>query len=388
MEKYNKKCRFFDEKYACDTLTTENYYSCNECRFAQEYSKKILIIKLGAIGEVLRTTPILPALRKKYEQDILIYWMTNPESVNLLKNNPLIDKTLPYNPENTLRIQQEKFDILFALEIDTPSTLLANVINADQKFGYYFNDGATSCFNSGAEAYLETAFLNHAKINNRKTYQELISQACELHPYYNKEKPIFNLTKKEQEYKNRFLLKNNLSENNKILGINIGSADRWPSKFWNNEKIKQLIRKLSDYKIIILAGPNELNKQEQLIQDMQKEGIFLLKNNPKNTLNEFAAIISLCNTIICGDTMVLHMASSLNKKSIALFFVTSPWEVEDYNLTTKLISPLLEKYFYINHYIPELAESISIEQVLNALEELNQPNKNDKPEHRNSNPSI
>ena len=122
MTKWNKKCRFFNEKYACDTLSTENYKSCEECKFAQEYSKKILIIKLGAIGDVLRTTCILPALKKKYSSDILIYWMTNPESKDLLKNNPLIDKVFPYNLENVLRIQQENFDILFALEIDTPST--------------------------------------------------------------------------------------------------------------------------------------------------------------------------------------------------------------------------------------------------------------------------
>ena len=39
---WNKKCRFFNEKYACDTLATEDYQSCDECKFAQEYSKKFL----------------------------------------------------------------------------------------------------------------------------------------------------------------------------------------------------------------------------------------------------------------------------------------------------------------------------------------------------------
>ena len=130
--KYNEKCRFFNEKYACDTLASEGYKSCEECKFSQEYSKKILIIKLGAIGDVLRTTSILPALKKKYGEDILVYWMTNPESVDLLKNNHLVDKVLEYSYENTLRIQQEQFDILFALEIDTPSTLLANLIKANE----------------------------------------------------------------------------------------------------------------------------------------------------------------------------------------------------------------------------------------------------------------
>lgn len=371
--KWNKKCRFFDEKYACDTLSTENYQSCEECKFAQEYSKKILIIKLGAIGDVLRTTCILPALKKKYGLDTLIYWMTNLESVDLLRNNLLVDKILPYNTENILRIQQEKFDILFALEIDTPSTLLVNIVKANEKFGYFFEDGATSCFNKGAEPYLETVFLNHIKIKNRKTYQELISEACELRFYYNKEKPIFNLNQKHIEFSNQFKLDNNLSTEHKIIGINIGSADTWQSKFWNNEKIKQLIKKLYPrYKIIILAGPNEINKQEKLINEMKQEKIYLLKNNPKNTLDEFAAVVNICDSIICGDTMILHLASALNKKTIALFFATPPWEVENYEIINKITSPLLEKYFFINKYVDELANSISVEQVLNILENIEQ----------------
>jgi len=366
--KYNTKCRFFNEKYACDTLESEGYESCEQCKFSQEYTKKILIIKLGAIGDVLRTTIILPALKKKYGEDILIYWMTNPESADLLKNNPMVDKVLPYNPENTLRIQQERFDILFALEIDTPSTLLANTVNAHEKFGYYFNNGTTFCFNQGAELYLDTAFLHHIKIKNRKTYQELISQACELQEFYNKDKPIFNLNQKHMDFAEKFKLENNLIDKDIIIGINIGSADRWQNKFYHNEKIKQLIRNLKGCKILILAGPNEVEKQEKLITEMKQEGIPLLGNNPKNTLDEFAAVVNICNQIICGDTMVLHLASALNKKTVALFFTNSPWEVEDYELVKKITSPLLEKYFYVNEYVKELEESVPIEEVLKALE--------------------
>jgi len=374
--KWNKKCRFFNEKYACDTLSTENYKSCEECKFAQEYSKKILIIKLGAMGDVLRTTCILPALRKKYGQDILIYWMTNPESIDLLKNNSFIDKILPYNLENVLRIQQEEFNILFALEIDTPSTLLANLVKANEKFGYFFDNGTTTCFNKSAEDYLETAFLNHVKIKNRKTYQQLIIKTCELIPYYTRGKPIFNLTNKEIEFSNQFKLKNNIQEGDKVVGINIGSADRWASKFWNNEKIKQLIRQAKGYKIVILARPNEIKKQENLIRELKKEGIFLINNNPRNTLREFASVVNICDVIICGDTMALHLALALGKKIISLFFSTPGWEVEGYENITKLTSPLLEKYFFINQYVPELAESISIERVLKALDELNLLNSN------------
>lgn len=367
MTKWNSKCRFFNEKYACDTLVSENYTSCGECKFSQEYSKKILIIKLGAIGDVLRTTCILPALRKKFGYDIMIYWMTNPESVDLLKNNQFIDRILPYNTENVLRIQQEEFDILFVLEIDTPSTLLANVVDAKEKLGFYFDNGTTACFNASAMPYLETAFLQHVKLKNRRTYQELISDVCELGNFYEKERPILNLTIKEEQFKENFLRENNLSNNEKIIGVNIGSGGRWQSKFWGNERIKQLLRNLDGYRIILLAGPNEIGKQKEIVNDMKSEGKVLCWNNPNNSLNEFAALVDVCDIVVCGDTMVLHLASALNKKVVALFFVTPPWEIEDYGTTKKIISPLLDKYFFVNEYAEELANSISVEEVIQQI---------------------
>lgn len=369
--KWNKKCRYFDEKYACDTLTTENLESCEECKFANEYSKKILIIKLGALGDVLRTTCILPALRLKYGEDIMIYWMTDLSGVELLKNNQFIDRILPYNNESIMRVGQEKFDILFSLEIDTPATLIANLVNAEKKFGYYFDDGTTSCFNKSSEEYLSTAFLNHIKINNKKTYQELISKACELQDYYNKDRPIFNLSDKDKKYGRLFKLRNDIRDEDKIIGINIGSSGRWESKFWKNDKIKELIRGLEGHKIILLGGSMEAEKQSKLIEDMEMEGIKLMSNDPKNSIGEFASIVNMCEVIICGDTLVLHICSSLGKNVVALFFVTSPHEVEGYDEMVKLVSPVLEKYFYVGFGNEELSNSIGVDEVLRKVEELN-----------------
>jgi len=366
MTKWNPQCRFFNEKYACDTLGSEGYESCEECKFSAPYSKKILILKFGALGDVLRTTPLLHALKKKYGEEALIYWMTSPEAVELLDNNPLIDKVLPYNLENTLRIQQEEFDILYSLEIDSPVTLLANLVTAKEKFGFYFNNGSTECFNKNAESYLETAFLQHKKLQNRKTYQELIFEASEIE--YNKEKPIITLSEKDRQFAEKFKKENNISDSDKIIGIHIGSSGRWQSKFWNNEKLIDLVKKIpSDYKILFFAGPNEIEKQKELTEELAKERISILNNKPNNSIGEFSALVNICNLVICGDSLATHVASALGKDTIALFFSTPSWEVEDYGLMKKIESPLLEKYFFVGDYIPELADSISIGDVLNLL---------------------
>ncbi len=366
--KWKPECRFFNEEHACETLTSEGYESCDECKFFSPYSKKILIIKLGALGDVLRTTPILHAIKEKYPES-KIYWLVEDrygEGKELLETNPYIDKILIFNIENVLRIQQEKFDILYSLEITTPGTLLANLVQASEKYGYYFNNGSTSCYNEGAEEYLKTAFLTHLKKENKKTYQQLIFQACDLP--YKKQEIIFNLPEKYKGYTENFKKKNNIKDE-KILGINFGSGKRWPSKAWSREKVKELIEKVKEkYRILLLGGPEEKEKLKELSHELKEKGINVMTNDPDNTIGEFASILDLCNKVITTDSFTLHLSTALKKPTIALFFSTPPQEIEDYGRIKKIVSPLLEKYFFSKKYSEELAKSISPKEVLKTLE--------------------
>lgn len=364
--KWKKDCKSFIGVYACDTLKAENYKSCEECRFYDPISKKILIIKLGAMGDVLRTTTILQALKEKYGSNISITWLVKQESKELLENNPYIDRILVYNFENALKLQQEKFDVLISLDIDPPSSLIANTINAKEKFGYFYDNGFPSAFNRSAEYYLERAFSDFINKNNRKTYQEMMFEAVELP--YKKQDYIFNLSKEDVEYSKKFAEMHNLKQN-KIIGINIGSANRWSSKSWAKEKIIELINKLheNNYNVLILGGKQEEELQKELLNKFIGK---IISNNPENTVREFASVINLCDAIITGDTLALHIAAALKKKTIALFFCTPPWEIEDYSIIQKITSPLLDKHLFNDQYSEELVNSISISEVYKEIENL------------------
>ena len=66
----------------------------------------------------------------------------------------------------------------------------------------------------------------------------------------------------------------------------------------------------------------------------------------------------------------MHLALGLNIPCIAFFTCTSPWEIYDYGLLKKFISPLLEEFFYRRDYERRGTEAIKLEPVLEAIEEL------------------
>lgn len=326
---------------------------------------KILIIKLGAKGDVVRTLSILPALKNKYHESE-IYWLTKTNISDLLENNSLIDKilTLPYK-------SNEKFDILYNFDIEREATSLAKDIEADKKYGFYSEDGFPTAFNLGAEYYLNTLFDDEFKKQNKKTYQEMMFEAAELP--YNKEDFLIYLTEEDKKYAGEFIKKNKIGDE-KIIGIHMGAGPRWPSKAWSKEKIKEFIIKVKEkgYEILLFGGPDEIDEHHKLIQELDKENIKIYQNNPHNSNREFVALVNLCDKVVCSDSFALHVATALKKQTTCLFFVTSPDEIETYGIVKKIVSPMLNEFFpeKSDQYSEELVNSISVNEVLEALESI------------------
>ncbi|MBU3912623.1 MAG: glycosyltransferase family 9 protein [Nanoarchaeota archaeon] len=324
---------------------------------------KIIIIKLGALGDVVRTLSILPAIKERYPESE-VCWITKPESLEVFEGNPYITKviTIPCNIS-------EEFDVLYNFDIDDEATKLASEIKADKKYGFYKEGDYAAAFNISAEYYLNTLFDDELKKSNKKSYQQMMFDVAEL-DYKQNHCPIY-LNKKDSDYANKFLRENNI-DSNKLLGIHLGASARWPSKAWHLDNLKEFILKAKSkgFEILLFAGPNEKDKNKKLAEELKRQGVKIFINNPKNTLKEFASLVSLCKQMVCSDSLSLHVSLALKKPTIGLFFCTSPDEAEDYGLLKKIVSPLLKDFFpeKSDQYSEELVKSISAEDVLKAID--------------------
>lgn len=324
--------------------------------------KKILIIKLGAKGDVIRTLPIAKVL-KKMHANCEISWVTKNNVRDLLENSPYIDKlyTLPFQP-------QEEYDYLYNFDIEDEATQLAIKTKAKNKLGFYKEGEFLQAFNLGGEYYLNTLFDDETKKTNKKTYQEMMFETAELP--YNKEHAEIFLKEEDLDYAEKFCLANNIKKD-KLIGIHMGASPRWPSKIWHEENLKKFIKlaQKNYYQILIFGGPDEVERQKKFVKELESEGIKIFRNNPDNTDGQFAALVKSCEVMICSDSFALHIALALKKPTIGLFFCTPADEVEGYGLLKKIISPMFRDFFpeKMDQYSEELTKSISAEEVLSLL---------------------
>ncbi len=329
---------------------------------------QIIVIKLGAAGDVLRTLPLMRAIRDAHT-GAEVTLVTKEDIVELVKGIDYIHhvKTIP------LRAGLEA-DMLYNFDTDEIALEIATHTPAKRKYGFYALDGYPAAYNTGAEYYLNTIFDDELKKKNTLTYQEMMFAAAELP--VTKEVYHLPIESSAKNYANRFV-ESRLSGRGRIIGIHMGASSRWPSKVWSLSYVEDFIKKASTqgYETILFGGPNEINEHELLSKKLVSENIPFARNNPQNSKQEFLALLEKCDVVICSDSFALHAAIGLQKKILALFFCTSPNELEGYGLVTKIISPKLYEFFPEKSDVFDkgLVESISVEQVLTELKKLVPP---------------
>jgi heptosyltransferase-2 len=359
-------CKYFPGDRPCKYHKAEKVV-CDNCKYYSQPGTMILIIKLDAIGDVLRTTSILHSLKKKYP-DSYISWLTKSNAADLFINNDLVDKLLVYENNHTLSdISLIKYDVVINLDPSPVSSSLASYANGKSKIGFGLNDkGKVYTFNKESEEWFEMGAFDSLKSKNTKSYQRIIHEICSLD--YEKGKIVFNLTEDELLNGKMFYDSNGLSKFDKIIGINAGASNRWEFKKWRKEGYVELMKKLSkDYNcaFLLFGGKNEID----LNKELSKTGKNVFDTGSDNSLRNFASYINLCDVLVTGDTLALHVAAALEVNSVCIFGPTSNAEIEDYGLITKVYPDMDCLVCYKNtcDFKPNCMELVSTEMVLKVV---------------------
>ncbi|MFQ5722144.1 MAG: glycosyltransferase family 9 protein [Candidatus Aminicenantales bacterium] len=310
---------------------------CDNCSHYQPFPTRILIIKCAAQGDVLRTTPLLSGLKRKYPQSH-INWLVAEESKELLTNNSSIDKIITFNLNNLIPLVIEEFDILICLDKEPSSTSIATLIKAPQKFGFGLNKfGNLIIFNKASEYAYRLGIDDSLKFQqNKKTYQQIIYEMAELD--YQRDTYQFYLRKEDKKKAEDFYQKNKISKKKLAVGLNTGSGKRFKTKQWPQENFLKLIHYLkTDLKanVFLLGGQAEKAINSYLAR---KSAAKVYNTGHDNSLREFAGFIAMMDVVVSSDTLAMHLAIALKKRVVALFGPTAPQEIDLYGRGIKIFA--------------------------------------------------
>ena len=267
---------------------------------------KILFIKLGAIGDVIRTTPLLERYKQEYGQ-CHFTWITHSPQVLPQDKVDLIYK---WNQSSVSFLANQSFDIAINLDKDKEACMLLSIIKAKKKFGFIWEDGHLNTATDKAEHKLITGIFDHISKQNTKNYLEEIFEIC--HFDFNLEEYLINLNQNLSNIWRKKL--ENLAGGKIIIGLNTGCGLRWKTRLWPKEYWIDLIKDLEKqgYFCLLMGGPDEdkMNRFYAKETSATYLGTF--------DLEEFIAITNNTEIIVTPVSMMMHIALAL-KKQLMLF---------------------------------------------------------------------
>ena len=321
-------CRHFPGDRPCRFNKTEGVM-CDDCNHYEVNALKILIIKLDAVGDVLRTTSILQGLKEKYAKSE-ITWVTRQSAAPLFEHNALVDRVYIYeSTEAILTCAVEEFDVVINLDAARDSALLASRVKGVHKFGYGLDSrGHIFPFNDEAVPWLEMGAFDQKKKQNTRSYQYLMLEICGLKT--TDKQIILTISEKEKSFAEEFARKKFLKRNLPIVGINTGASPRWQYKQWTMEGFTNLLTMIvqnTDWTVLLYGGPHETQRNTAFARIDRSR---IIDTGTDNSLREFFALVTLCDVFLTGDTLALHVATALGKKVVAYFGPTSANEIDAY----------------------------------------------------------
>ena len=310
---------------------------CDGCPEFKPFGPKIMVIKCRAQGDVLRTTPILTGLRRKYP-DAFITWIVDEESVDLLRDIPLIDRLMPLNVETVLALQGQHFDAVYSLDKDPGLVALAGLVSAPRKFGFDLNEhGNLTVFTPAADYSLRLGADDYLKFKiNQKSYQRLIFEAVELD--YRDDDYVFVLPEWAKAKAAAFFRAKRVPKGRPNIGLNTGAGAKFSTKQWPEAHFLKLIRLLKrelKANVFLLGGKREQALNHRLAS---RAATPVFDTGTDNSLLEFAGFLEKMDAVVCSDTLAMHLALALKRKTVILFGPTCPQEIETYGRGVKLFA--------------------------------------------------
>jgi len=169
------------------------------CKDKIAIGKKILIINLDAMGDVLMTTAQLPAIKRKYPEST-IYWITLKIAAPLLYQNQYIDQVFIYDFESISILNEIEFDIVMNVDKSQRSCALLNSVKAEKKLGFGLDkNGKIIPVNEGAYYNYNLGMDDNLKLKvNQRTGQDYLAETFELE--YQRDEYTFNFTDEELRF--------------------------------------------------------------------------------------------------------------------------------------------------------------------------------------------
>ena len=292
---------------------------------------KILILALSGIGDALMFTPALRLLRSELPDARIEALVMYKGVKDMYDRNPALDEVYYFDflKEGPVR------SLKFLMGLRNKYDVSINVYPSNRKEYNIINFLVGAGKRAGVK-YLRKDLQNLGDLNNLRVTEndhthnvqtniKLVEKL--LGKNFSEEPPLlFPLKMEDENFALNFFSSHNLTDTDLLVGFHPGSATlkNHIKRRWEPEKFSELGRRLIDdkgAKILIFGGPEENDLKKTIKNDINSENVWIIESG---NLAESAALMARCNVFVSNDSSLMHVASALSLKVVAILGPTNP----------------------------------------------------------------
>ena len=287
---------------------------------------RVLIVRLGALGDVVHAIPVAAALRRAWPQ-ARIDWLVSAKHRDILDLVPVIDRRLVVNDRGDAaggtslvaavrELRQARYDVAIDLQGLIKSALLARLSGAPRVLGFsasYAREGLarlfyTDVFDPGRGGLYDPRETRHVvELNLGVLALVGITSARAEFPI--EAPPSAAARTIVEQTGGRYAL------------LNPGAA--WPNKRWPPDRLAAVARELRDrhgLTSVVLWGPGEEALADAVVAEARGAAVL----SPKTTIADLVALARGAALMVSGDTGPTHIATAVGTPIVGLYGPTRP----------------------------------------------------------------
>ncbi len=281
-------------------------------QFNLDQIQRILILRMGPLGETLLTTPVIRALRRRFPEGHIAY-MAAPGREALVSENPNLDEVITYSvsiPKLIYNMAKRSFQMAVVLQPTFRLVLHTFLARIPFRIGFETN--------SGKGRLLHAAVPNNIDQHEAARYLDVV-RGIGIEP--DSHEPEMFVNARAQSWADDFLAGVGVSSDRPLIGLNPGSGSE--SRRWSKTGFAQVGDRLHqkyDAQIFITAGDAEGALPHDVADLMSCSPVIVRGITPM----QLGAILEKCRLYISNDTGPMHMSTAVKTPTIALFGASNP----------------------------------------------------------------
>lgn len=291
-------------------------------RNAASPPRRVLIILLGAIGDVVRALPLLGRIRRGWP-DAHIAWAVEPKSQPILERHPWLDELIVFDRRRAPwsfapflgRIRRGRFDLAIDLQRHLKSGLIAAVSRAPDRIGF-----AAANTKEWNHRFSTRQIAPQPRLRLKLAQYQAFGDALDL-----PETPIeFGLELPADETARALAYLEGLPR--PLLGVILGSS--WPSRIYFPEAVAAAIRDLTasngaaPLTPVLIGGPEDAALGAAVMRELGGTGARDLTG--RTGLRDLIAIFGECAAAFGPDCGPMHIAAAAGCPIVSLWGSTAP----------------------------------------------------------------